>query len=177
MGYALARAAKRYGRVTLVSGPTALAAPSGVKTICVQTAAEMARAVLREARGANVVIQCAAVADFTAVPRRSKIKKRGKLTLKLKRTLDIAARLGQRKKRGQILVGFAAETENVKRHALKKLRSKKLDFIVANRVSKNAGFDSDYNEVILISRDGSSRKLKRESKIRLARKLLPFFLP
>jgi len=179
MGYALAAAAARFGRVTLVSGPVALAAPQSAKLIRVVTAGEMARAVLRESRNANVVIQCAAVADFkpARVPKH-KIKKTGRaLVLKLVPAFDILAALGRRKKRGQVLVGFAAETRGLRKSALAKLRRKNLDYIVANPVGrKGTGFDADTNEALVIGSSGFEIRFPGMTKARLARKLIPIFL-
>jgi len=179
MGYALAAAAARHGRVTLVSGPVALAAPRPAKLIRVVTAREMARAVLRESRNADVIIQCAAVADFkpARVPKH-KIKKTGRaLSLKLVPAVDILATLGRRKKRGQLLVGFAAETRGLRKNALAKLRHKNLDYIVANPVGrKGAGFDADANEALVIGSSGFEIRFPRMTKVRLARKLISIFL-
>jgi phosphopantothenoylcysteine decarboxylase/phosphopantothenate--cysteine ligase len=175
MGYALARAARRHGTVTLVSGPTSLANPPSVKIVRVETAAEMARAVFSLRKKADVILQCAAVADYTpARVARHKIHKSARPTaLKLTPTIDILGVLGEAKPRGQILVGFAAETRQLKRNALKKLRTKHLDFIVANPVGrKGSGFDSDMNEATLFSRSGYEVKFPRMPKIRLARKIL-----
>ena len=165
MGYALSRAALRHGHVTLVSGPVALKPPAGVEFVPVMTAAEMAKAVFARYAKADVVIMAAAVCDFR--PRKvagSKIKKQkfaGKL--ELVPTIDILAELGRRKRR-QVLVGFAAETDNLERNAVHKLRRKKLDFIVANDVS---AFDADTNRVMIIGRD-RREKLPEISKARVA---------
>ena len=165
MGYALARAAARRGRVTLVSGPVALKPPAGITVVPVTTAAEMAREVLRRYRQSDIVIMAAAVCDFR--PRRvagQKIKKQkfdGRLNLVP--TVDILAELGKRKRR-QILVGFAAETDHLERNAVEKLRRKKLDLIVANDAR---AFDSDTNRVVIIGR-GTREKLPEMSKARVA---------
>ncbi|MCX7826339.1 MAG: phosphopantothenoylcysteine decarboxylase [Verrucomicrobiae bacterium] len=182
MGYALAEAAREAGaRVTLVSGPTALPSPRGIETIRVETAAEMAREVFLRAKRADIIILCAAVADWTPARRaRQKIKKsevggrRPGFTLRLKPTVDIAAVLGRkRRRRGQVLVGFAAETRRVEANARGKLERKKLDLIVANDVSEaGAGFGVDTNKVILIDRHGRVERPPRASKQTLARKIL-----
>jgi phosphopantothenoylcysteine decarboxylase / phosphopantothenate---cysteine ligase len=179
MGYALATAASQLGKVTLISGPVSLAKPRGVKIIQVESAAQMASAVFRVAPKADVIIQCAAVADYR--PARSakhKIKKSGRsLSLRLMPATDILAELGRKKKAGQILIGFAAETRQLRKNALSKLRRKKLDFIVANPVGKKgAGFDSDRNEAILFGRKGFEKKFPRQSKSKLAVKLIRLFL-
>jgi phosphopantothenoylcysteine decarboxylase/phosphopantothenate--cysteine ligase len=165
MGYALARAARRYGKVTLVTGPVAIKPPSGIEVVPVTTAAEMARAVFSRYAKADVVIMAAAVCDFR--PRKVaglKIKKQnftGKL--ELVPTVDILAELGRRKCR-QVLVGFAAETDNLGRNAAEKLRRKHLDFIVANDAR---AFDADTNRVVIIGRDRRV-KLPEMSKARVA---------
>jgi phosphopantothenoylcysteine decarboxylase/phosphopantothenate--cysteine ligase len=153
MGYALAEAALRRGaRVLLVSGPTALEAPGAAELTPVETAEEMLTAVLKLLPQATVVIKTAAVADFR--PKRAsaqKIKRKGETTLELEPTADILAEVARRKTT-QIVVGFAAETENVLENARKKLASKSLDAIVVNDVSREGvGFDSDRNAVTIIT--------------------------
>ncbi|MBV9463989.1 MAG: phosphopantothenoylcysteine decarboxylase [Verrucomicrobiae bacterium] len=175
MGYALAAAAKRYGTVVLVSGPTALKAPPGVKRISIISARQMRSAALRACRGADVIIQCAAVADYApSRPSARKIKKSGAtLTLRLKRTPDILSEMARLKKPGQLLVGFAAETNDLERNALGKLRRKRLDAIVANRVGlSDVGMESDENACVLIRSDGRKSRFARTTKTRLARMLL-----
>jgi phosphopantothenoylcysteine decarboxylase/phosphopantothenate--cysteine ligase len=169
MGFALARAASRHGRVTLVSGPVALKPPAGVTFVPVVTAAEMAREVFYLYRQADVVIMAAAVCDFR--PRKiaqRKIKKQ-EFTgmLKLAPTIDILAELGRRKRR-QVLVGFAAETDNLERNALKKLQCKGLDLIVANDV---LAFEADTNRVVIIGR-GTRVKLPEMSKAKVAAEIV-----
>lgn len=153
MGYAIAEAALRRGaRVLLVSGPTAIPAPGGAELTLVETADEMLAAVLKLLPEATVVIKTAAVADFR--PRAvagQKIKRKGEMTLELEPTADILAQVARRKTT-QVVVGFAAETENVLENARKKLASKSLDAIVVNDVSREGvGFDSDRNAVTIIS--------------------------
>jgi phosphopantothenoylcysteine decarboxylase / phosphopantothenate---cysteine ligase len=153
MGYAIAEAALRRGaRVLLVSGPTALAAPGAAELTPVETAEEMLAAVLKLLPESTVVIKTAAVADFRPkTAARQKIKRRGEMTLELEPTADILAEVARRKT-AQIVVGFAAETENVLENARKKLASKALDAIVVNDVSREGvGFDSDRNAVTIIS--------------------------
>ena len=165
MGYALARAGARYGRVTLVSGPVALTPPAGVIVVPVISAAEMAREVFRRYRQVDVVIMAAAVCDFRPkTPATRKIKKQnftGKLALAP--TMDILAELGKRKRR-QVLVGFAAETDNLERNATAKLRRKRLDLIVANDAR---AFEADTSRVVIIGRE-TREKLPEMSKARLA---------
>jgi phosphopantothenoylcysteine decarboxylase / phosphopantothenate---cysteine ligase len=153
MGYAIAEAALRRGaRVLLVSGPTAIAAPGAAELTQVETAEEMLAAVLKLLPESTVVIKTAAVADFR--PKAAavqKIKRKGEMTLELEPTADILADVARRKT-SQVIVGFAAETENVLENARKKLASKSLDAIVVNDVSREGvGFDSDRNAVTIIS--------------------------
>jgi phosphopantothenoylcysteine decarboxylase/phosphopantothenate--cysteine ligase len=155
MGYAIAESALRRGaRVLLVSGPTSIAPPAAADLTRVETAEEMRTAVLRLFPESTVVIKSAAVADFR--PKDilgQKIKRKGPMTLELEPTTDILAELA-RSKTSQIIVGFAAETENVLENARKKLASKSLDAIVSNDVSREGvGFDSDRNAVTIITND------------------------
>lgn len=154
MGYAIAEAAANRGAtVTLVSGPVAMTPPESVKLIGVKSAAEMYDAVMGNLADATMVVMAAAVADYTpAKIAEQKIKKRnGKMILELAPTRDILAAVG-RVKESRILIGFAAETENLLENAQKKLASKNADLIVANDVSKSdAGFDVNTNRVSLIS--------------------------
>jgi phosphopantothenoylcysteine decarboxylase/phosphopantothenate--cysteine ligase len=153
MGYAIAEAALRRGaRVLLVSGPTAITAPGAAEVTPVETAEEMLAAVLKLLPDSTVVIKTAAVADFRPkAAAGQKIKRKGETTLELEPTADILAEVARRKT-SQIVVGFAAETENVLENARKKLASKSLDAIVVNDVSREGiGFDSDRNAVTIIS--------------------------
>ncbi len=171
MGYAIAAACRKISpHVTLVTGPVTLPEPAGVKCVPVTTAAEMAREVFRRYAKADVVIMTAAVCDYR--PRRvasKKLKKTGqRLVLELEPTTDILLELGKRKRR-QILIGFAAETDELERHALDKLRRKRLDLIVANDAS---AFDADTNCVTLFFADGRVERLPEMSKWKVARQLL-----
>jgi len=153
MGYAIAEAALRRGaRVLLVSGPVAIAAPGGAELTAVETAEEMLAAVLQLLPESTVVIKTAAVADFRPKEAAAqKIKRKGATTLELEPTTDILAEV-TRRKTTQLVIGFAAETENVLENARKKLASKALDAIVVNDVSREGiGFDSDRNAVTIIS--------------------------
>jgi phosphopantothenoylcysteine decarboxylase/phosphopantothenate--cysteine ligase len=153
MGYAIAEAALRRGaRVLLVSGPTAITPPGAAELTPVETAEEMLAAVLKFLPEATVVIKTAAVADFRPkAAARQKIKRKGEMTLELQPTADILGEVARRKT-SQVVVGFAAETENVLENARKKLASKALDAIVVNDVSRaGVGFDSDRNAVTIIS--------------------------
>ena len=173
MGYALAEAALRRGaKVVLVSGPTALKAPTGIEVVAVETAAEMHRAVMARAAEATVIIKAAAVSDYRPkAAAAQKMKKQAALSLELEPTADIAADLGARKQ-GQWLIGFAAETENVLENARKKLLGKSLDAIVANDVSQpGIGMDSDRNAVTIITRD-EVIEVPESSKREVAEKIL-----
>src|SRR3989454_7663971 len=155
MGYALAEAALRRGaRVLLVSGPTTLTPPGGAEVTRIESAEQMRQAVLRLLPEATIVIKTAAVSDYRPKSLASqKIKRTGPMSLELEPTPDILAELA-RKKISQIIVGFAAETENALENARKKLASKSLDAIVVNDVSREGvGFDSDRNAVTIITKD------------------------
>ena len=175
MGYAVAEAAALRGAdVVLVSGPTALQVPTGVRHIPVESARDMHDAVLKEFESADAVVKAAAVADYR--PARvavDKIKKKdGELQLTLVRNPDILKELGE-KKQHQILMGFAAETQNVEAYAKGKLEKKNLDFIVANDVSKkDAGFGVDTNCIIVFSREGNKESYPLMKKRELADILL-----
>ena len=159
MGYRLAEAARDRGaRVILVSGPTALPAPSGIEVIAVRSAEEMAKAVAEHGRDAAVVAMAAAVSDYRPAARApQKMKKgAGDESLALVRTPDILASLGA-DKRGRFLVGFAAETEEVLARARGKRAAKQVDLLVANDVSRDgAGFASDDNQAVLIDDEGET---------------------
>ncbi|MEH7110871.1 bifunctional phosphopantothenoylcysteine decarboxylase/phosphopantothenate--cysteine ligase CoaBC [Neobacillus niacini] len=175
MGYALAEAAKNAGaRVILISGPVHLSPPSGVELIEIESADEMYRAVMNNYDNADIIIKTAAVADYRPkVSFDHKMKKQpGDQVIELERTKDILFELGTLKKE-QILVGFAAETENVDEYARKKLQTKNADMIVANNVkSPGAGFGMDTNIVTLIKRDGSKIELPLMSKKEVAEKII-----
>ncbi len=175
MGYCLARALQWRGAdVTLVSGPVALQPPRGVRHIAVTSARDMEAAVKEHAGQARLIIKSAAVADYR--PReqlRQKQKKQdGALTLELERNPDILADLGARKG-DRVLVGFAAETENMLKHAQDKLRAKKLDMIIANDVSSpGAGFACDTNQVCILTPGAEPEHLPCMSKDLLAHAIL-----
>jgi phosphopantothenoylcysteine decarboxylase / phosphopantothenate---cysteine ligase len=159
MGFALARTARRRGAaVSLVAGPVALDDPPGVDVVRVTTAAEMHEAVMRLRDEATVIVKAAAVADFRPVRRfPGKIKKReAPAAIELVENTDILAELGRTRKSGQILVGFAAESDNLQEEGRRKLLAKNLDLVVVNDISRDdAGFDVDSNQVILVDREGS----------------------
>ena len=175
MGYAVAEAAQRRGaRTLLVSGPTALRPPEGVELIPVTTAAEMRAAVLERLPEATVVIKAAAVADFRPQQRApQKIRKTNKtFPLLLEPTADILSEI-VRQKGDCIVVGFAAETENLAASARAKLKAKHLDLLAANDVSQaESGIDSDYNTVTILGRNGLERHLPRLNKIEVANEIL-----
>jgi phosphopantothenoylcysteine decarboxylase / phosphopantothenate---cysteine ligase len=176
MGYRLAEAARDRGaRVVLVSGPTSLPAPSGVELVAVRSTEEMARAVQKSATEASIVLMAAAVSDYRpseVAPQ--KVKKGSEpLSLDLVRTKDILRSLGEAGRDGQVLVGFAAETENLRENARKKLREKHLDLIVANDVSrKDAGFASDTNVGLFLDAAGGEEELPLMGKHELAERIL-----
>jgi phosphopantothenoylcysteine decarboxylase/phosphopantothenate--cysteine ligase len=171
MGYALAEAAVARGaRVILVSGPVHLAPPHGVDVVPVRTAAEMRDRVMEHLPAAGIVIKAAAVADFhlSKVPDQKVKKTAARISLELDPTPDILAELG-RKKGDFLLVGFAAETQNLLQEARRKLESKNCDMVVGNIVGGNdLGFESDENEVVLALRTGESIPLPRASKRAIA---------
>ncbi|URT72546.1 bifunctional phosphopantothenoylcysteine decarboxylase/phosphopantothenate--cysteine ligase CoaBC [Cytobacillus firmus] len=175
MGYAIAEAAVSSGaEVVLISGPVSINAPAGLKLIKVESAEEMYQAALNEFDYADVVIKTAAVSDYRPkVASAQKMKKQpGDEVLELERTKDILFELGQKKEK-QILIGFAAETEQVEEYAKGKLMKKNADMIVANNVTaEGAGFGTDTNIVTLFKKDGSSEKLPLMSKRDVAVKIL-----
>jgi phosphopantothenoylcysteine decarboxylase/phosphopantothenate--cysteine ligase len=193
MGYALAaEAAARGGEVVLVSGPTPIPPPGDVTLVRVATADEMFRATLNQAQGADLVLKAAAVADYRPEDRsRSKVKKETlrrrsraaggadrAITLRLMPTPDILEELGRRKKPNQVLVGFAAETDDLERNARRKLRRKNLDFVVANRIGvAGEGFEADTNRALVVRRTGRSVELPLMSKEEMARAILDLAQP
>lgn len=176
MGYAIAEAAKQRGaEVILVSGPTALAPPPGIRVVPITTAKDMAEAMAAQLPWSSVVIMAAAVADFLPKgPASQKLKKgTGAIQpLELERAPDILAMLSARRT-SQILVGFAAETQQLIQHATDKLNAKGLDLIVANDVTQaGAGFGSDQNAAIILSRTGIRHSLSLRPKSQLAHDIL-----
>lgn len=157
MGYALAADAKARGaRVILVSGPVNIPEPAGVEIVRVRTALEMRQAVMDRLEESTIIIKSAAVADYhrAEVPQQKVKKTSTRLTLDLDPTPDILAECG-RKKGSRLLIGFAAETENVAAYARRKLEGKNCDMIVANNVAQaGTGFDANDNEVTLVLRNG-----------------------
>ncbi len=176
MGYAVVEAARARGAsVTLVSGPVALAPPSGVTMVRVESASEMKAAMDTRMGEADVVIMAAAVADYrAAAPVDQKIKKDAEeVSISLVRTDDILAGLGKAKSPGQVLVGFAAETNDVIAYGREKLKRKNADLFVANDVSRSdIGFSADENEVHLLFADGRAEKVDKAPKKRIANAIL-----
>jgi phosphopantothenoylcysteine decarboxylase/phosphopantothenate--cysteine ligase len=171
MGYALAEAAAARGaRVVLISGPVHLAPPRGVETIPVRTAVEMREKVMERLAPAGIVIKAAAVADFhlSKIPDQKVKKTAARISLEMDPTPDILAELG-RKKGDRLLIGFAAETQNLVQEARRKLESKNCDMVVGNLVGgAGGGFESDENEVTLVTRTGETITLPRASKREIA---------
>ena len=178
MGFALANAAALRGAtVTLVAGPVQLETPRTVTRIDVESAEQMYAAVTSHSRSSDVVIMAAAVADFTPeAPAKNKIKKdaaKERFSLALTGTTDILFSLGQKKKKGTILVGFALESQDELRNAQEKLKRKNLDFIVLNSLKDTgAGFGGDTNVVTIVDRGGKTDKLPLMSKFDVANEIL-----
>lgn len=175
MGYALAQAARARGaQVTLLSGPVRLAAPEGVEITPVSSTQSLYDAMLARCGDQDIVVQAAAPADYRAERvAEQKIKKQdgGGLVLRLVENPDVARAVGERKKPGQVLVGFAAETQNVLENAQKKLVSKNLDMIVANDVTADgAGFATDTNIVTLVTKH-AQKPLEKMSKREVAERI------
>jgi phosphopantothenoylcysteine decarboxylase/phosphopantothenate--cysteine ligase len=175
MGYALAQAAlDRGAKVILISGPVPLEAPAGATLVRVRTAQEMRDAVFARLEPATVIVKCAAVADFRpSAESTQKMKKTGSpLCLQLEPTPDILAELGQ-KRGNRLLIGFAAETENLYDYARRKLETKNCDMVVANLVGQSgSGFDADSNEVVLALRSGEFIPVPKASKREVADRIL-----
>jgi phosphopantothenoylcysteine decarboxylase/phosphopantothenate--cysteine ligase len=175
MGYAMAQAAARRGaKVILISGPTALETPAGVRRVDVRTAEQMHEAVTKEFAGCSIAVFAAAVADYRPAEKHAeKIKKtEGSLTVRLEPTVDILQEMASAKG-DKFIVGFAAETTDVAQNARKKLAAKNLDLLVANDVTaEGAGFDHDTNVVSLYYRDGRDVALPKMSKAEVAQRVL-----
>ena len=179
MGYALARVCRRRGaEVTLVSGKTNLEAPYGVTLVPVTSAQDMFEAVSSRAKEQDMIIKAAAVADYRPVTvAENKIKKSpGDMSIALERTTDILAWLGEHRREGQVLCGFAMETEHMVEHAKEKLTRKHVDMIAANNVKvAGAGFGTDTNVVTLITEDGVE-ELAKMSKEEVASRIVDALL-
>ena len=177
MGYAIAEAAIEAGHeVVLISGPVDIDRPRGAAVIPISTSDEIFDAVHEHVPNCDVLVMCAAVADYKPVAVfAKKIKKRdAKLLLELIPTRDILASLPKNRK--YLVVGFAAETDNIETNAQKKLLKKNCDVIVANDVSRaDSGMESDENEVIILWRDGEIKRISRAPKKIVARELIKIF--
>jgi phosphopantothenoylcysteine decarboxylase/phosphopantothenate--cysteine ligase len=175
MGYAVAKAAAERGaRVILVSGPVALVPPQRVEVVSVRTAQEMRSAVLGHLEEATIIVKTAAVADYYVanVPKQKIKKTATRLSLELDPTPDILAEVGQ-KKGDRLLIGFAAETENLLEEARRKMREKKCDMLVANLVNREGlGFESDQNEVEIITQAGYTVHAGPAEKSEIAERIL-----
>ena len=176
MGFAIAEAARDRGaEVTVIRGSVTAEIPAGVRVIPVESARDLYNVMMKEAPGQDVIIQAAAVSDYRPAEQKDKkIKKAGgeNLILELTENPDIARAVGDKKKPGQTLVGFAAETDNVQQNAKGKLTKKNLDMIVANDVTKRgAGFNVDTNIAALITADGIEEQ-PLQTKRQLAEKIL-----
>lgn len=175
MGYALARMALRRGaEVTLISGPSSLLPPKGTRFISVESAEEMRKAVTVNLKDATIVIMAAAVADYRPKKAASEKMKKGaaSISLDLEKTEDIISEIG-RKKGKRLIIGFAAETDNLWANAKKKLKEKNLDLIIANNVKEpGAGFGVDTNIVTIIDKNGVVEALPKMSKDEVAWKVL-----
>ena len=176
MGYAIAEAALDAGHdVILISGPVNLAPPRDAKFISVSTSDEMFDAVHQHADSSDICVLCAAVADYKlADVSPVKIKKRAdEISIELVPTRDILHSLGLQEDRKFLLVGFAAETDHLEANAAKKLRKKNCDIIVAN--DARIAMETDENELLILFRDGETKKISRSSKKILARELVKIF--
>jgi phosphopantothenoylcysteine decarboxylase/phosphopantothenate--cysteine ligase len=182
MGYAVAKAAEKRGAsVTLVSGPVHLETPVGVTRISVESCDEMAAQMMANLPDADIIIKVAAVADYKPMePKNGKIKKKEGhtgLALNMVENQDILKLIGEKKTQNQFLVGFAAETEDLEKNAVLKIKKKNLDMIAANLVgSDDSGFKADTNKVKLIFRDGSSSDLPLMKKEQVADLLITHIL-
>ena len=175
MGYAIAEAAVAAGHeVKLISGPVSIARPAGMQFISITTSDELHQEVHRAIRACDVLVMCAAVADYKPEKTESRKMKKQKtpFALELIPTRDILASLSKGD-RAFLVVGFAAETHDLKRNARRKLREKNCDVIVANNVSKpGVGMESDVNAVTIFRQSGESKKISRRSKKIIARELV-----
>ncbi|HHQ0139949.1 TPA: bifunctional phosphopantothenoylcysteine decarboxylase/phosphopantothenate--cysteine ligase CoaBC [Listeria innocua] len=176
MGFSIAESAARHGaNVTLITTSRTLPVPPGVEAVYVESADEMYQAVLERKAEQHIFVMTAAVADYTpANVSEQKIKKQpGDFTIEMKRTKDILLEIGQNKTADQVVIGFAAETENLETNALKKLTSKNADMIVANNISEaGAGFSGDTNIVTLYRKDGSNEALPLLDKKEVAEHII-----
>ncbi|MBF0229258.1 MAG: bifunctional phosphopantothenoylcysteine decarboxylase/phosphopantothenate--cysteine ligase CoaBC [Desulfamplus sp.] len=184
MGYAVAEAAEKRGAlVTLVSGPVSISPPFGVNLINVESAKEMADAMIKELNDSDIIIKVAAVADYRPLmTQENKIKKCEReicsISIDLVENPDILQIIGKMKREDQFLAGFAAETQNLDNYALAKIEKKNLDMIVGNIVGiQGSGFQSDTNKVKFFLKDGSTYDIPLMDKLKIAHKLLDHIIP
>ncbi|GAF66127.1 phosphopantothenoylcysteine decarboxylase [Bacillus sp. TS-2] len=176
MGYALAKAARSLGgKVTLISGPSSQTPPKGVSFISVTSAQDMLEAVQSHSQDSDIIIKSAAVADYKPIQtlQQKQKKKMSNWSIEMEKTTDILATLGNQKQEGQILVGFAAETDQVEQYARGKLEKKHLDMIVANQIGQEGtGFHSDSNEVLILTKDERQKRVSKAPKLDIAYEIL-----
>jgi len=175
MGYELANVAGKKGyKVTLISGPTGLEAPKGVRFLSIETAVELLRKVRRELKKADILIMTSAVSDFRPVHfSEQKLKSKKPFVLKFVRNPDILKSITPGERKNKIIVGFALETENLLAHARQKLCRKRLDLIVANKCGpRNTPFGSGRKTVYLVDKHGRIGKLEKATKNRIARAII-----
>jgi phosphopantothenoylcysteine decarboxylase/phosphopantothenate--cysteine ligase len=175
MGYELARLARKrnYG-VTLISGPTQIKPPRGVKPLRIETARQLQKMVHRELGKADVLVMTSAVSDFRPASfSHKKIKSKRPLALKLVRNPDILGSISNRRRKRKIIAGFSLETEDLLRNAARKMKDKDLDLIIANKATRrHTPFGRGAKTVYLLDRQGRKRKLEKVSKTRIARAIL-----
>jgi len=175
-GYEIAKEAVRRGcKVTLVTGPTCLESPAGARTIQVESAAEMSRALERSLKGAHCLIMAAAVSDWRVKRMSGKKLKRGsgKMILELAENPDILASIGRKRRKDLLLAGFALETDDVEKNAMKKLRAKRLDMIIANAISKKTSPFGDNNiNIMILDRLHGKTVVKQATKRQAAKIIL-----
>jgi phosphopantothenoylcysteine decarboxylase/phosphopantothenate--cysteine ligase len=175
MGYELAGEAKKRGyRVTLISGPSPLKPPAGVRFLSIETARQLHEKVQRELKNADILVMASAVSDFRpAAFSKKKIKSRRRWALGLVRNPDILKAITRKARRNKIIVGFSLETNNLLRNSLRKLRDKKLDLIVANKCGRrNVPFGKGPSTVYLLKRPGQAKTLRKATKKRIAGAIL-----
>ena len=175
MGIEIARAAKiRGAEVTLVAGSVDVRIPTGINVIRTENARDMHKACMECFKDADITIKAAAVADYRPAQKaENKIKKAGDMSLSLERNPDILAEMGQKKREGQLLIGFCMETENLLQNAENKLKNKNLNMIVANHLlTENAGFGSENNTVTILTHDDGKEALPNMSKFQVAHVIL-----
>lgn len=180
MGFAMAREAELLGgTVTLITGPTALPDPEGMRVVKVEMTEQMAQAVTAEMQGADYLVMAAAPADYRPVHAAEQKMKKGPegITLELIPTIDILKQVSTIRKTGQIIVGFSLETENDVENSRRKLTEKRLDYIVVNNaVEPGAGFDVDTNRVTVLSKDGEVVRMEPASKDVVAKRIWEYLL-